>query len=63
MIFDLVPAERGAVLLFDRTGEFSSAVAWDRVLGPGHPVRVSRTVVQRVRRESRWSGCKQRLRR
>ena len=49
MIFDLVPAERGAVLLFDRTGEFSSAVAWDRVRGPGHPVRVSRTVVQRVR--------------
>jgi len=48
---DLRPgsAERGAVLLFDRTGEFSSAVAWDRVLGPGHPVRVSRTVVQRVR--------------
>jgi transcriptional regulator with GAF, ATPase, and Fis domain len=49
MIFDLVPAERGAVLLFDRTGEFSSAVAWDRVRGPGHPVRVSRSVVQRVR--------------
>jgi transcriptional regulator with GAF, ATPase, and Fis domain len=51
MIFDLVPAERGAVLLFDRSGEFSSAVAWDRVRGPGHPVRVSRTVVQRVRRD------------
>src|ERR1700730_8362657 len=51
MIFDLVPAERGAVLLFDRTGEFSSAVAWDRVRGPGHAVRVSRTVVQRVRRD------------
>jgi transcriptional regulator with GAF, ATPase, and Fis domain len=52
MIFDLVPAERGAVLLFDRTGgEFSSAVAWDRVRGPGHPVRVSRTVVQRVGRD------------
>jgi len=51
MIFDLVPAERGAVLLFDRTGEFSSAVAWDRVRGPGHPVRVSRSVVQRVRRD------------
>src|ERR1700716_4039385 len=51
MIFDLVPAERGAVLLFDRADEFSSAVAWDRVRGPGHPVRVSRTVVQRVRRD------------
>jgi transcriptional regulator with GAF, ATPase, and Fis domain len=51
MIFDLVPAERGAVLLFDRAGEFSSAVAWDRVRGPGHPVRVSRSAVQRVRRD------------
>jgi Nif-specific regulatory protein len=50
-IFDVVPAERGAVLLFDRTEEFSSAVAWDRVRGPGHPVRVSRTVVQRIRRD------------
>jgi Nif-specific regulatory protein len=50
-IFDVVPAERGAVLLFDRAEEFSSAVAWDRVRGPGHPVRVSRTVVQRIRRD------------
>jgi Nif-specific regulatory protein len=48
-IFDVVPAERGAVLLFDGTEDFSSAVAWDRVRGPGHPVRVSRTVVQRIR--------------
>jgi len=50
-IFDVVPAERGAVLLFDGTEDFSSAVAWDRVRGPGHPVRVSRTVVQRIRRD------------
>lgn len=50
-IFDLVPAERGAVLLFDDTEEFSSAVGWDRVQGPAHPVRVSRTVVQRIRRD------------
>src|SRR5713101_6302437 len=50
-IFDVVPAERGAVLLFDATEEFSSAVGWDRVLGPAHPVRVSRTVVQRIRRD------------
>jgi len=50
-IFDVVPAERGAVLLFDRIEEFSSAVAWDRVHGPGQPVRVSRTVVQRIRRD------------
>ncbi len=49
-IFDLVPADRGAILLLEVGGEFSS-VAWDRVGGPGQPVRVSRTVVQRVTRE------------
>jgi transcriptional regulator with GAF, ATPase, and Fis domain len=51
LIFDVVPAERGAVLLFNGTEEFSSAVGWDRVQGPAHPVRVSRTVVQRIRRD------------
>ncbi len=47
-VFDVVPAERGAVLLCDQPEEFTSTAAWDRVRGPGHPVRVSRTVVQRV---------------
>jgi|KBSMisStaDraftv2_1062788.scaffolds.fasta_scaffold35648_2 Nif-specific regulatory protein len=47
-VFDVVPAERGAVLLCDHPDEFTSTAAWDRVRGPGHPVRVSRTVVQRV---------------
>jgi transcriptional regulator with GAF, ATPase, and Fis domain len=47
-IFDVVPAERGAVLLCDSPEEFTSTAAWDRVRGPGHPVRVSRTVVQRA---------------
>src|SRR6266849_5742040 len=47
-IFDVVPAERGAVLLCDHPEEFTSTAAWDRVRGPGHPVRISRTVVQRV---------------
>ncbi len=50
-IFDVVPAERGAVLLGDRPEEFASTAAWDRVCGPGHPVRVSRTVVERVLRD------------
>ena len=50
-IFDVVPAERGAVLLGDRPEEFASTAAWDRVRGPGHPVRVSRTVVERVLRD------------
>jgi transcriptional regulator with GAF, ATPase, and Fis domain len=47
-IFDVVPAERGAVLLCDQPDEFTSTAAWDRLRGPGHPVRVSRTVVQRA---------------
>ena len=50
-IFDIVPAERGAVLLGNNPDEFTSTAAWDRVHGPGHPVRVSRTLVQRVLRE------------
>jgi Nif-specific regulatory protein len=50
-IFDIVPAERGAVLLGNQADEFTSTAAWDRVRGPGHPVRVSRTVVQRVLRD------------
>ncbi len=51
LIFDVVPADRGAVLLTDDADDFDSAVAWDRVLGPAHPVRVSRTVVRRVLKE------------
>jgi Nif-specific regulatory protein len=51
LLFDVVPADRGAVLLCDRPEEITSTAAWDRVRGPGHPVRVSRTVVQRVLRE------------
>jgi transcriptional regulator with GAF, ATPase, and Fis domain len=50
-IFEVVPAERGAVLLCDHPDEFISTAAWDRVRGPGHPVRVSRTVVQRALKE------------
>jgi transcriptional regulator with GAF, ATPase, and Fis domain len=50
-IFDVVPAERGAVLLCDQPEEIVSSAAWDRVRGPGHPVRVSRTIVQRVLKE------------
>jgi Nif-specific regulatory protein len=50
-IFDVVPAERGAVLLCDQLEEFTSTAAWDRLRGPGHPVRVSRTVVQRALEE------------
>jgi transcriptional regulator with GAF, ATPase, and Fis domain len=53
MIFDVIPAERGAILLVDtaRTSEILSTVGWDRVAGPEHPVHVSRTMVERVIRE------------
>ncbi len=50
-IFEVVPADRGAVLLCDHPDEFTSTAAWDRLRGPGHPVRVSRTVVQRAMEE------------
>ncbi len=52
MVFDVVPAERGAILFFsDGPENLESAIAWDRVEGPGSPVRVSRSVVQSVLRE------------
>lgn len=52
MIFDVIPAERGAILLVDdRATEVSSSVGWDRVSGPDHPVQVSRTLVDRVIKE------------
>jgi Nif-specific regulatory protein len=50
-IFEIVPADRGAVLMAGDPDDFSSAIAWDRILGPGHPVRVSRTIVKRVLRD------------
>jgi transcriptional regulator with GAF, ATPase, and Fis domain len=49
MIFDVIPAERGAILLLqDGSMETFSQIAWDRVSGPDHPVHVSRTLAQRV---------------
>jgi transcriptional regulator with GAF, ATPase, and Fis domain len=49
MIFDIIPAERGAILLAGSNGEdLSPAFAWDRASGPAQPVRVSRTVVRQV---------------
>jgi len=49
MIFDVIPAERGAILLVEDTSEESPfPVAWDRVAGPDHPVHVSRALTRRV---------------
>lgn len=53
MIFDVIPAERGAILLGDDIPEdISSAVTWDKQSGPKQPVRVSRTVVRQVLRDA-----------
>jgi transcriptional regulator with GAF, ATPase, and Fis domain len=52
MIFDVIPAERGAILMTaDGSPEIRSQVAWDRVHGPDHPVPVSQGMVQRVIQE------------
>ena len=51
MIFDVVPAERGAILLGSDPEEFGSVVAWDRVSGPQHSVHVDRRVARQVLEE------------
>jgi Nif-specific regulatory protein len=49
MIFDVVPADRGAFLAFEGGPEqINWSVAWDRRRGPSFSVRVSRTVASRV---------------
>ncbi len=51
MIFDVVPAERGAILVGKDPEEFTSVVAWDRVAGPQHSVHVDRRLAQQVLQE------------
>jgi Nif-specific regulatory protein len=49
LIFDVIPAERGAILLMEEDSrEIRSQVAWDRVAGPDHRVPISNEVVRRV---------------
>jgi len=50
-IFEIVPAERGAVMFFGRSGEISSTAAWDRIRGPQHVVPINQNLVERVFRE------------
>jgi Nif-specific regulatory protein len=56
LMFEVVPANRGAILLVDaseKEGEedFSSVFALDRVKGPDKTIKVSRTVARQVLRD------------
>src|SRR5437867_730796 len=52
LIFEVVPAERGGLLLVgDSPEEFASALGWDRGLGATQQMQASRTIVQQVLRE------------
>jgi Nif-specific regulatory protein len=49
LIFEVVPAQRGAILLVEEgLKEFRSVFGLDRRLGPNPAIRVSRTIVQQV---------------
>jgi transcriptional regulator with GAF, ATPase, and Fis domain len=49
MIFDVIPAERGAMVLLEEDAkEVRSQVAWDRLGGPDSPVHISQALVRRV---------------
>ena len=56
-ILDVVPADRGAILLDSSGGEFDTAVGFDRWGGRRAPVHVSRTLVQRVLSERAAMLC------
>ena len=49
MIFDVIPAERGAILMTeDGSPDIRTQVAWDRVHGPDHAVPINQEIVRRV---------------
>ena len=49
MIFDIIPAERGVILLLEEdSNEVRSQAAWDRMHGAEQPVHVNHGVVRRV---------------
>ena len=56
LIFEVVPAKHGAILLNDDFGdsqhEFSSMFGLDRLLGPSQKITVSSTVVRRVLKDN-----------
>jgi Nif-specific regulatory protein len=56
LVFEVVPAKHGAILLNDEAGdsqtEFSSIFGLDRILGPSQKITVSSTVVRRVLKDN-----------
>jgi transcriptional regulator with GAF, ATPase, and Fis domain len=51
-ILEVVPAERGAILLLDETrDEFVSICGWSRLRGLDDPIKVSKTITNQVLRE------------
>ena len=56
LIFEVVPAKHGAILLNDESGgaqtEFSSIFGLDRLLGPSQKITVSSTIVRRVLKDN-----------
>jgi two-component system, NtrC family, response regulator HydG len=50
-VFDVIPAERGSLLLLDSKTNVSSTRAWDRVHGPEHAVPINQAVLEKVIRE------------
>jgi transcriptional regulator with GAF, ATPase, and Fis domain len=47
-VFDVIPAERGSLLLLDSKGDVSCTRAWDRVHGPENAVPVNQSVLRKV---------------
>ena len=52
LVFEVIPAERGAILLVSEDpNTFSSVFGWDKTPGSKRPVQVSRTVIRQVLQE------------
>jgi transcriptional regulator with GAF, ATPase, and Fis domain len=52
LILEIIPAEREAIVLSDRSGETTASVhGWNKLLGPDDSIRVSRTITTQVLRE------------
>ena len=53
VLLEVIPAERVAILIGDGGDNLEAGFAWDKITGPGRPVRVSRTIVNRAMNERR----------